>query len=160
MSLPTNFAAGSTFGSGGDMYLVTLQDVGEAPSDGSAVTITDTLPSGVTVDAAGASGFGSCSTVAQVLSCSSPQVVQPGQVVELQIPVDVAGNASGTLANVVSVSGGGAAAAATSSSTSVSASSPGFGVQTLDGSVTDADGSTSTQAGSHPDQMTTTVMLP
>jgi uncharacterized repeat protein (TIGR01451 family) len=157
VSLPTNFAPGSTYSSSGDQYLVTVTDLGAAPISGQ-VTVTDTLPAGVTLDSQGASGLGSCTGAGQVVTCTGSQTIQPSESVPISIPVDVTA-ASGTVTNSVSVSGGGAAQISATATNTISATPAGFGLQRFDGLTANEDGSPDTQAGSHPYQMMTTFSL-
>jgi uncharacterized repeat protein (TIGR01451 family) len=154
---PTNFIPGDH--SGADSYLVTVTNNGAAPSNGTPITITDALPTGLVLDPSGATaseGF-SCSA-GPPLSCTGAVTVPPGGIVTVEIPVDVAANAPESSANTASVSGGGGASfASTSEPTTVSAASAGFGLQSVDGTFTNADGSSDTQAGSHPYEMTTSL---
>jgi hypothetical protein len=86
-------------------------------------------------------------------------MLQPGQSMEMFVPVDVAANASGSVVNQVSVSGGGAPSVSTSETTRIGATPPGFGLQSFDGSVLGADGLPDAQAGSHPYSMTIDLNL-
>ena len=55
VSAPTNFAPGDE--SGQDVYKIVVTNTGGASSDGEAVTISDTLPAGLTLDHARAAGY-------------------------------------------------------------------------------------------------------
>ena len=157
-SAPTNFtpAPGST-----DVYRVQVQNTGGAPSDGSTITIVDTLPAGLKAAASGASGVDwqtggavSCTGV----TCTFAAPVAVDDFLELTIPVEVEGGpfsdscavpagAAGCVTNVVSASGGGGLAAGVSTPTVISAVPAGFGIAA--GST--ATALSSTQAGGHPD---------
>jgi uncharacterized repeat protein (TIGR01451 family) len=81
--------------------------------------------------------------------------IVPGSDLRLGIQVQVAPGASGAGANVVSASGGGAKGpAAVSNPLTISSATPGFGFAGFDEWWTNADGTTDTQAGSHPYQAT------
>ena len=155
---PTDFVPGDH--SGQDSYLVSVTNSGGAPSDGSSITITDNLPSGLTLHPTGASaseGFGfSCSAAAPIV-CTGTGTVPPGGVVTVSIPVDVAPNAPEEVTNHVSVSGGGASFVADTEQTPISAHAAPFTFQDFDGTLTNADGSPDSQTGSHPYEMTTTI---
>lgn len=173
ISQPTNFAPGDSTGL--DQYIVTATNSGGAPTDGSTpITLTDTLPSGLscgpsfsgpclTVNPAGPSGT---DDVGNTVTCSpGPPItctdaqnaapLQPGQAVVMAVPVDVAADAPSTVTNSIAVAGGGAPDAAAGEPTTISATPASFAVQSFDGSVSNPDGSPDTQAGSHPDQVTT-----
>ncbi len=162
---PTNLPPG---GNGRvDLYVYnTGAGTGEYP------TVTDELPKGVTatgasmyvgVPAGGAGGGGSGSSEgectvgsARVVSCTDSSV-PPGAVMEVVISVSVEGVLSGSEgSNVVGVSGGGAPSAANDvKSVRFDSAFPGFGFAGLDAWFTNADGTTDTQAGSHPYAFTT-----
>lgn len=153
---PTNFTPGEN--SGLDSYLITVTNRGAAPSDGSTITITDELPTGLTLHGSGLTASeGLTCTGGATVTCSGTPIVPSGGVMTVEIPVDVAGGAPETVTNVATVSGGGASFASASEPTAISTSSASFGFQSVDGSFTNADGSTDTQAGSHPYEMTTSL---
>ena len=173
VSYPTVWAAGSTNAADQDQYFVTVTNTGGAASAG-VITITDTLPAGVTLDgspSARDSSLGSgdsslsCASASQTITCTISTQITQGQIFQLRIPVDVAADASGAPANQVSVTGGGAASSASVSQPTTIDSSPapvGFvaGPAGLGEAVTSAGGSTDTQAGSHPYQGTVDVNFP
>jgi hypothetical protein len=71
------------------------------------------------------------------------------------IDVEVAPGASGTLANRITVAGGGASGpTSVSDPVTVSSSEPGFGIPEWDVWFSNADGTSDTQAGSHPYEAT------
>src|SRR4029077_13258462 len=141
------------------------------PSDGSPVTVSDTLPSGLAYDPSGAlqeagveitdyrytynagveEGFFSCSEGPPV-ACTDTHVVPPGDSVYLWVPVSVEGGAPGSVVNHVSASGGGAPSASASETTMVGSGLPSFGFQRFDGGFLGGEGSSVSQAGAHPYQ--------
>ncbi len=152
ISTPTNFAAGTT---GTDAYLVTVKNTGGAPSDGSPVTITDELPSGLTLGTVGASAEDllhethfSC----VLRSCTYNGVVDVDDTLVITVPVDVSESAPASLTNVVRVSGGGAPDGQMGTPTAISSTPAGFGIAP-GGAATSLS---STQAGAHPD-LTTSI---
>jgi hypothetical protein len=163
---PTNFAPGDS--SGHDQYVVVASNSGGAPTDGSTpITITVQLPAGLTLDPAGPSGtddlFGSvtCSP-GPPITCTDPQStpLQPGMAMEMAVPVDVDPSAPASVTTSATVTGGGAASdASTSEPTTISSTPAPFALTSFDSSATNADGSTDTQAGSHPFQLTTSLNL-
>ncbi|HEX4806895.1 MAG TPA: hypothetical protein VFU94_13435 [Conexibacter sp.] len=166
---PQNMAPGGT-----GEYVLIANNVGDADTDGSTITITDTLPAGMTATNA----FGrdwDCSTTTfgvagGTVTCTTTDVVNApslstdavlrGAANPLHISVSVDPSASGTLDNSATVSGGsgGAAPATVDDPTPISTTPAGFGF--VSGSVFsdwfDAaipGGSPVRQAGSHPFEM-------
>ncbi len=160
---------------GAGEYVLFANNVGDADTDGSAITITDTLPAGMTATNA----FGvdwDCSTTTfptspgGTVTCTTTDVVNApslntdaslrGAAMPLHISVSVDPSASGTLENSATVSGGsgGETPATATDPTPISSTPAGFGFQP--GSVFsdyfDAaapGGSPVRQAGSHPFEM-------
>ena len=147
-SYPTNLAPGSSGYVNVDVY-----DVGGAPSLAGAI-VTDTLPQGVSAE----TGNGwTCGTAARV-TCTHELEALPGlsQEAELELEVTVnQGAAEGSFPNEVTVAGGGAPNPASASNRfTVSATPAHFGFADADAWFTNADGTTDTQAGSHPYEVT------
>ncbi len=143
----------TTEGGSTGAYTVTVINTGGAPSDGSTVTVTDTLPAGLSLGAAGASGTDLLS--GEPLSCAGTSctltgTLAPDDLLTLKIPVVIGPGAGPTVTNTVSVSGGGAPEALASTPTSISSTPAGFGV--APGSAVTA--LSSTQAGAHADLTT------
>ncbi|MBO0746708.1 MAG: hypothetical protein J2O47_00070 [Acidimicrobiaceae bacterium] len=146
-------------------YEIVATNVGAAQTNG-AVTITDTLPAGLTPNgpsslrgAGGIFEFGSCTISGQTVSCTIQGPVSPGQWVNVAIPFDVGPLPEGSTVNdQATVSGGGAGAVQASTSTTISSADAPFGLldgsHGINGTATDADGLPLTQAGSHPYQVT------
>ncbi len=164
---PTNLPPGGT--GEVDLYVYnTGAGTGEYP------TVTDELPEGVTATGAGlrvvvpiggaeeagdgpGSSFGECTVEsARMVSCTDGSV-PPGAVMEVKISASIEDVPSGSEgSNVVEVSGGGAPNAASNvKSVRFDSASPGFGFAGFDAWFTNADGTTDTQAGSHPYAFTT-----
>jgi Domain of unknown function DUF11 len=163
---PTNFAPGSTapeteaVAAASPQYVLTVANLGGSAATGE-VTIVDTLPAGVTqatvdppTERTGEGAREACAVSGQTVTCTVSEPVQPGQFVVVNIPVDVDPSAPASVVNHVTVSGGGAAPVGNSISTTVSGASATFGflpgAQGLSVTATSADGTTATQAGSHP----------
>ncbi len=147
---PANFVAGDH--SGKDFFEVTVTNTGDAPSDGSTVTIADVLAHGL-VAAGPVSGHEllnaeelSCSG----LSCSYGGVVASGDTLTLTVPVNVEPTAQSGEDNIVTVSGGDVREASASTPLVISPVFPGFGV--APGSF--ATSVSSVQAGAHADLTT------
>ncbi len=193
---PTNLAPG-----GDGTIELTIMNTGAKPSDGS-ITVTDTLPAGVTATKAGGMPFDAsrveiftpaeeealklqgvppggarwvCSgngsgehgvNGARTITCTSNPAFLPsvpsgaGQstraVERIGIAVRVEGGAlQGTFTNGVVVGGGGAVGATSvSDPVTVGSWSPGLGFSGWDVWFSNADGTTDTQAGSHPYEAT------
>jgi uncharacterized repeat protein (TIGR01451 family) len=170
---PTNFTPGDS--SGRDVYSITATNTGGAPTAGGPIVITDNVPSGVTFDPNGAfygydqSGStqgGEGNTVncepGPPVTCTDLQDVhplQPGESIFMFVPVDTAASLPATVTNNVTVAGGGAAPNAGSEVTPISTAPASFGFHAVEGANTASDGSSVTQAGSHPYQTTVAFRL-
>jgi len=92
-------------GATGKTYTLTVSNVGAAPTNGSTVTVVDTLPAGLTATAMTGTGW-SCTlgtltcTRADVLAASSSYPA-------ITLTVDVANNATTPVTNTAAVAGGG-----------------------------------------------------
>lgn len=137
---------------------VDIMNTGAVQSAGS-ITVTDTLPSGLTAIEAKSYGW-VCSGTTVVTCVSNPESVEPlpGEetlVHSIDIEVEIASEASGALPNHVTVTGGGASnAASVVNLVTVSSLQPGFGFSGWDVWFTNADGTPDLQAGSHPYEAT------
>jgi uncharacterized repeat protein (TIGR01451 family) len=148
VSGPTNFAPGDH--SGKDAYTVRVTNTGDSPSDGSAVTIADTLPAGLVLDPAGVSGVELLSKEAVScvgLTCTFAGVVPVDDTITLTIPVDVEATAQPSETDMVGVLGGGAPEASANTTTTISAAAAGFGIVPGSFSIVPS----TTQAGAHAD---------
>jgi uncharacterized repeat protein (TIGR01451 family) len=95
-----NFAQGQT----GATYTITVSNVGTAPTSGT-VTITDTLPTGLTATAISGNGW-SCTL--GTLTCTRADALAPTQSYPaITLTVDVAADAPASVTNVANVTGGG-----------------------------------------------------
>jgi hypothetical protein len=138
-----------------------VYNVGAAASFGEA-TVTDTLPTGVT--ATGSEKFvgegvtGKDCSGSSVVTCSLPTVM-PGETVQVIIPVNVAGEPvvvnGGDGVNEAVVQGGGALGVALQhQKIEYGEGETGFGIANFDAWFTNPNGTTDTQAGSHPYALT------
>ncbi len=159
-SQPTNFVTG-----GKAQYLIEVTNVGNGPTDGSAVTVTDTLPNGLTpTGCRTGSGIEPCAisgqTVTENVADSGGEtgtgVVEPGQLQRVAIRVEVTLPAGETVLNKVSVSGGGAPTVTMSEPTTIGSALP-FGVASFSAPAIFPDGTPDTQAGGHPYSFTTNI---
>jgi hypothetical protein len=158
-------------GAGSNYVVATALNVGEAGVDGSGdpVTLTDTLPEGLSAQSAEANTKNSftsptgpveCVIVsARVVQCTFAGKLPPYVQIELVIGVTVLGGARSGEQNEVSVSGGGAPPARLEHAITVSESPTPFGVEDYALSPEGVGGSVDAQAGSHPFQLTATFAL-
>jgi hypothetical protein len=137
------------------------ENVGAAVAGGSLLPteLVDLLPGGLVPTAASGSGW-SCSVVAQRVSCTSAEAVNPGLALgTVAISVRVQ-SAAAELPNRVTVSGGGAAVPATyEAPITVSAGRARAGIQAFQAGAYDEDGAPDTRAGAHPFQASTAFFL-
>jgi uncharacterized repeat protein (TIGR01451 family) len=97
-----NFTRGTN-----DAYTITVTNSGAAATDGSVVTVTDTLPAGLTPTPWSGSGW-TCGISSQTVTCTRSTVLNAGaSYPAISIPVTVEQNAPSSLTNTASVSGGG-----------------------------------------------------
>ncbi len=142
--------------------ILTAINVG-GPTDGSTVTISDSLPealagAGVTGSQAygpkGSSGGGnplSCNEASQAFTCTYKGVMETGDALSMRIPVAVQPGAPASVISKETVVGGGAELGASANSPLTISDTPaGFGISP--GSVVMA--TTTRQAGAHPDVTT------
>jgi hypothetical protein len=185
LATPSNFSMSDNarcLGSGlgaCDVYLVTVRNAGSLASDGSEVTLSDTLPAGVTVQRVAFfwSGLpkeyggplhdlaeeGLCTTAP--VQCELPTgeyglpPIAPDDTLNMYVYVTVNPGTEGSLVDSATVSGGGAQEASTSVQNQVASSSPLFGVGSFVSSIAGVDGAPDTQAGAHPYDFTTRIDL-
>ncbi len=144
------------------------------------ITVVDKLPAGVTPTNVHPEGGGNslgwygqrndeqllkifgreslCSISGQSVSCTYAVPVRPYEHIIIAIEVKVAQGA-GTGENEVEVSGGEAAAVVSRHALAVEGPVPAYGVQTYEITPEEEGGLPATQAGSHPFQLTTTLLF-
>jgi hypothetical protein len=151
--------------------LVEVSNLGDAMVNGGEepVTVVDELPAGVTATRVYGEGGGgrlglelakevtNCSITGQAVTCVYPLPVLPYERMIVEIDVKVAPGA-GDGENSVSVTGGAAAAASSRRNLNMASVRP-FGVETYEMSAEEEGGAPDTQAGSHPFQLTTTLVF-
>jgi hypothetical protein len=135
------------------------------------VTVTDTLPEGVTVrEVQFFSGTGTTtqehapedcvSPSARVVQCTFPGGVGPDETLRLAVYVTVnEPEAPGAVTNEASVSGSGAPTVSTEAINKISPSPAPFGVSSFSFFQDGLNGMRETQAGGHPYELTTTIDL-
>jgi uncharacterized repeat protein (TIGR01451 family) len=148
-SVSTQTTGGST-----GIYKVTVMNTGGAPSDGSPITVVDTLPGGLTLGAAGITGEDQLSGSSQLscagLTCTYTGTIVADDTLTLTVPVVIGPSAGSSVTNTVTVAGGGAHEASVSTPTTVSSTPAAFGVSPGSG----VSALSSTQAGAHADLTT------
>jgi hypothetical protein len=159
---PSNLAPG-----GEGQVIVSASNVGTAEANaggGQPITITDTLPAGLTATAIkGESSFPeerpmSCSL--EALSCTYAEGVLPYNRLEVTISVKVSPGASSGEVNTVRAEGGGAPSPpALSRPLQITAEPTPFGVENYELTPEEEGGLSDSQAGSHPFQLTATFDL-
>ncbi len=150
---PTYFRPGDV----GDYYEIKAVNDGAVQTSGAPITVTDSLPAGVTATAIGGLVYSAnspnnregmaCSTV--TVSCGVGTTVRPGEVVRLKIVVSVAEGLSGSLTNSVEIFGGDTEPGHATTSTPLSSEPVPFGAS-LVSAIIDEAGAAKSQAGSHP----------
>ncbi len=172
VAYPTAFEPGSAYSNSsqtGPGYQLQVFNVGGKATEGE-FKIVDTLPASLKPSALrGPDGlYGreghrtdmSCSVSGHTVTCTSDASVplQAGEQANVVIPLEVEANAAATVLDKAAVEGGGATPLTTTQATKVSSEISPFGFLNgpggLFGSLTNADGSPTTQAGSHPYQAT------
>jgi uncharacterized repeat protein (TIGR01451 family) len=161
-SITTNIEPGQTYESGLPEYFLDATNVGTAPTKG-PITITDTLPAGLTLEAARGFGNGgpqgTCTEEAPTVTCVFPGPIQPGEYRSARIGFDVDGTGTilhegDTIADQAILSGGGATAAVAENTTEVSSTPAPFeflsGISGFGMTPYAEDGTAETQAGGHP----------
>jgi uncharacterized repeat protein (TIGR01451 family) len=148
-SQPTNFAPGKPAS-----YMIKITNVGSGPTDGSDVTITDTLPNGLTPTSCEGRN---CAVSGQTVTWIRTGVFEPGDIAADLVPrVEVASTVEGTVINTVSVSGGGAPTVTITEPTTIGSALP-FGLASFSAPAIFPDGTPDTQAGGHPYSLTTNI---
>lgn len=146
---------------------VLATNIGGAPTNGSQITVTDVLPTGIdatSVEGGELYGFGGfeisffpnglqCSGTTTIV-CTSSAIAIPGDQLAIKMRVRVAANAAEHLDSALSVSGGGAATTSAEGPLTVSNTPASFGVEP--GSVLAAI--SSHEAGGHPNVTTAFTM--
>ena len=98
-----NFTQGQT----GAQYTITVSNNGSKATDGTTVTVSDTLPAGLTATAISATGW-ICSLGLGTLTCTRGDALLPGgSYPPITLTVNVSGTAPASVTNTATVSGGG-----------------------------------------------------
>lgn len=156
-----------------DSYQVTATNAGSEPTDGSPVTLVDTLPEGEelsiveiqfnyvvqggTITTPNLAREDCGSEANRVVRCTFHGVVEPDARLQMFVSLTVDKGASGSLTNTASVSGGGAAPVSTHSHNEINATPAAFGPSNFEFYKAGLDGAPETQAGGHPYELITTI---
>jgi hypothetical protein len=164
---------------GEDGYEVAIENVGGGSTNGELLTLTDTLPAGLTVTSlrlplpnpGGSQGPKElaatyCKTSGgevQTVTCTiptelngaKPALLGPNEHLAVVIQVAVPPGAAGFLVNFARVEGGGAPSAQTSSQNPVSGAPASPGFEAFEAGLADEAGAPVFQAGAHPYQYST-----
>jgi len=176
LPVPTNFEPG-----GQGSYEVTVVNSGGIPTDGTPLTITDTLPAGLLVEsvelplvAGGAlEDYGATfcdvktSGGAETVTCevpdsllgSNPALLGINESLRMVVHVSVSAGASGPLTSVTKIEGGGAPTATVATENEATFAPAPVGFQEFTATATGLDGKPAEQAGSHPFQYTTSFAV-
>jgi hypothetical protein len=178
---PTVFASGDE--SGVDVYEVLVINSGGAPTDKSPITITATLPEGLGVkslefftsrkgngvvsptpckaETAGEVSTVTCEITEATPGAAEPALLHTSEAMRVVIHLKVPSSVSGQLTNQVEVKGGGAKAVSGEfhNEASVEGEEAESGLQYFRAELTEADGSPTTGAASHPYQYTTSFAV-
>jgi len=99
-----NFTQGQT----GATYTITITNTGAQPTDATAVTVTDTLPTGLSATAAAGMGWTCPTTTGSTVSCNRTDALASGtSYPNITVTVNVAANAGEQVTNTAKVDGGG-----------------------------------------------------
>jgi uncharacterized repeat protein (TIGR01451 family) len=185
VALPSTFSTGDSAICPGisaefptcDVYKVTVRNAGSVQTDGSPITITDTLPAGLKIvetvfvsETFSPSSFllsavpveyvsDLCGNVPGGVQCTYSEALAPDSTLTMYVYVDVEEGAAGSLTNTASVTGGGVADASVSTQNANGGAPAPFGVSEFVPLLAGLDGSSDTQAGAHPYELSTAIDL-
>jgi hypothetical protein len=183
VALPTNFTEKDTKlceeevaspRYGCDAYVVTVVNIGTAPSSG-AIVVKDTLPPGIvfknsserTAEPGRRPVYCSEEVGASSVRCEyegSEPPLPPDGTITIALEVTVSANAPSPATNRAEVEGGGASPVVTAEPSTVPNTvrgvTPPFGIQDFSASVFGSDGTPDMQAGDHPATVVTTINYP
>jgi hypothetical protein len=170
-AFPTNFYPGQQpehlLSAPTPEYNFLATNVGAVSTSG-PIVFTDTLPVGLTAfepEVRVSEGYGGgfspavpCAVTGQTVTCEVEETTASDLYVRVTIPVEVALNAPSSVTNEAVISGGGGGTASTTVVTQINESNAPFefvsGSGGLSATASQNDGTPSSQAGSHPYQLT------
>ena len=119
LTISKSHSGSFTQGQSGATYSISVSNKGLAPTSG-PVTVTDTLPVGLTATAIAGTGWTTCTLAS--LTCSRSDTLAAGDsFAAITVTVNVAAGAASQVTNQASVSGGGASTATTNDVTTINA---------------------------------------
>ena len=168
----TTFSAPAASVGGESDVMVEAVNLGDAYVNGieHPVTLVDKLPAGMTVSAVHPEGGGgtiglklvslflSCTVAESTLTCTYSGPLLAYESLEIGLTVKFAAGAGDGM-NEVMVSGGGAATVVSRRPLALENPKPSYGVENYEVKAEEEGGAADTQAGSHPFQLTTTLVL-
>ncbi len=175
-SQPTHLVPGSNFSFNGPQLYLRAENVGSAPTSGTGpareVVITDTLAEGLSPQYAYGRDDGGnevwCEIYGQTVECideMNERPIYPGHQIQVTVLLkSIPAEASGSVLNEATVSGGEATSASTSNEAVISSTPASFGflpgVEGLQAVLRSYDGSPDTEAGTHPAALSVTAHFP
>jgi hypothetical protein len=144
-------------------YVLTVTNSGSQSTDGSQITITDSLPEGVSAqfvagEVPSTGGVFSCSTV--FVDCTYEGVLAAGEKLVVYLYVSVEPGVSGSVTNSLVVSGGGVPTPAVASFQNTVSETPATpGLTSFGFVLSGANGLLDTQAGDHPAGVTSSFQF-
>jgi trimeric autotransporter adhesin len=100
----TKTHSGSFVAGGTGTYTITVSNAAGMEREDNTVTVTDTLPAGLTYNSFSGTGW-NCSAAGQVVTCTHPATLDPGQSFPpLSLVVNVAESAAASVTNNITVS--------------------------------------------------------
>jgi hypothetical protein len=165
---PTMFSAEHDGAQPPDTYTLTVTNSGNEPTDGSAISIADTLPAGLHASEIG--GLVGVSEELRFLTCDLPNVtcaydgvLQPGEHIVVIVTVTVAPGTASPVTDSATVSGGGAPTVSANATNTVGSAAESlavpYGFAALEQQVTGQNGLLDGQAGDHPFEQTLSFSL-
>jgi uncharacterized repeat protein (TIGR01451 family) len=160
IAYPSHFAP--AIADGTSLYVISVTNIGNAPSDGSPITITDNLPAGFiphphpgglmrfSVTDEGTKHQTDCAAGPPVTCTMSGYGVHPGERFHAWIPFDTPASGPATVTNEVTVSGGGVAPITVTEDSPFIPDPAPFGISHLENFLTAPAGVPATEAGTHP----------
>jgi hypothetical protein len=149
-----------------DAYVATVTNAGSKASNGSTITLADTVPAGVTIQKVSLFWTGTevdlgpffCSTEESTVKCGFESGLELNETLKLIIYVTVdEPEQTGLRVNKATVSGGGAPTQSTSNEHQISDATPAFGPDAFNFYIDGLDGARDSEAGDHPYEVTTTI---
>jgi uncharacterized repeat protein (TIGR01451 family) len=108
LNLALSHAGNFTQNQTGATYTITVTNTGAKPTDGTTVTVTDTLPAGLTATAASGTGWTCPTATGSTVSCNRTDALASGtSYPPIAVTVNVAASAGELVTNTANVAGGG-----------------------------------------------------